>query len=92
MLYFFKVNLKKRRAEASISVTVLAKIIDREDKAMPSISHNINPIQKMENMPKESPLADLLRQVLITCGTNDKVVRVPAIKLIVSIVNRFTIS
>jgi hypothetical protein len=43
------------------------------------------PEQKSENITNDKSLADRLRQVLITCGKKETVVRHPATKPMISI-------
>lgn len=61
-----------------MNVTILVMMTGRELIKKPYKIHRNMPAQNSMNIPAEMSFVDLVFQVLITCGINEMVVRVPA--------------
>ena len=70
--------MKNNKVDASIRVIRLAAITGMSFTKIPYANHSTTPKQNSENMPSEKSFADLLFHVLMTCGKNEMVVRIPA--------------
>jgi len=64
--------------KARMNVTILVMMTGRELIETPYNIQRKMPAQNSMNIPAEMSFADLVFQVLITCGKNEMVVRVPA--------------
>lgn len=65
--------LTARQSEATF-----VRIMGISEIKIPYVSHSTMPVQKIEYMPSDKSLADLVFQVLMACGKKAMVVQKPA--------------